>query len=252
MPTKKKLVAKSPKEKAIVSDEPLIVEEEIPENKSDVMSAPEDAADKDFWKHDESTSLGLSDSSAEHNEDPAPPAVQKEETEEDSEPQELGFLAQKDKSGTTPLSKLLWIVLAVALFVGGIGGGVLIFKEGVKAGKTQALDTPVPALEDSQTPAPTSELNRKDLSLQVLNGAGVPGAAKKAETLLEELGYEVKSTGNGRSFDYKETEIAIKDSKKDYLKLLVEGLSKEYKVSEDTTNLNEQSEFDVIITIGSD
>lgn len=250
MPVKKTLAVKSPKVRAKFVSEEIPADQidaEAPSIKSsNALPEPEDITltereeDKDFWKDGDAKGASLAEATP-------------EEVEEDSEPQELGFLAQNGKSPNTPLSKLLWIVLAVALFVGGIGGGVLIFKQGVEAGKKEAsLVTPTPLPEDTQTPTPepTTELVRGSLAVEVLNGAGIPGTAKKAETFLAGLGYKIENTANAKSFDYDKTVVSIKESKKEYSQMIIEDLSKEYEVDQTPKVVDEDSEFDVIIVIG--
>lgn len=45
------------------------------------------------------------------------------------------------------------------------------------------------------------------ISLEVLNGAGDPGAAEKMSERLREMGFDVKTFGNARSFDQARTEL---------------------------------------------
>jgi len=64
------------------------------------------------------------------------------------------------------------------------------------------------------------------------------------------LGYKDIAVGNADSFDFEKTEISIKEGKKDYLDILTNDLSDGYRVLEETKTLDEESEFDAVITIG--
>ncbi|MBI4157744.1 LytR C-terminal domain-containing protein, partial [Candidatus Woesebacteria bacterium] len=77
------------------------------------------------------------------------------------------------------------------------------------------------------------------------------GVAASAKEYLEGLGYKDVGVGNASSSDFTETEISIKDTKKDYLETLKSDLSKKYAVSAEAETLSSSSEFDTTVTIGS-
>lgn len=171
--------------------------------------------------------------------------VEKKETESFSKEELV-------EEASTPFYKsLFWMVAPVILLAGAIAAGVFIYQLGVKKGmEIQQAVEPTPA--PTPTPIPAPILKRENLKVQVLNGAGVAGTAGKAKEFLEELGYKDVDTGNADSYDFGQTEIAIKEDKEEYAKLLKDDLSKEYAVSEDVTALKDDSEYDVIITIGKE
>lgn len=111
--------------------------------------------------------------------------------------------------------------------------------------KSQTLPSPTP------TTTPTPTLDRSELSLKVLNGTGEPGVAGAAAEMLEEKGYENVDTGNADSYDYQETVILIKENKSEYFDLLYQDLSEEYSVSSEAASLDEDSDYDAEIIIGS-
>lgn len=92
--------------------------------------------------------------------------------------------------------------------------------------------TPKEEQEVSTTPAPKKTLKREDWSLEVLNGSGVAGTAKKTADKLEALGYKIAKTGNADKQSYKESElyIAVDTSKEDTV-LLLEDLGKELGIT---------------------
>lgn len=156
-------------------------------------------------------------------------------------------------------NKLFLVGLVAAILVL-TGGGIFLYrKKSAKIPSTPevAQATPSPQTEAEVTPeeepTPTIEtLNREDLKLQVLNGSGVAGTASKAKEFLEGLGYKDVDAGNADSYNYEETEISIREDKKDYLELLTDDLSEKYTLAEETKTLDEESEFGVIVILGKE
>lgn len=118
--------------------------------------------------------------------------------------------------------------------------------------------TPSPTVTTKPTATPTkstssssdaSGLDRSALTITVQNGGGTPGAASKGKTTLEDLGYTVSGTGNADNFDYANTVIQIKASKKAYLDLLKNDLSKSYTIGTVSATLTTGS-ADAIVIIG--
>ena len=82
-----------------------------------------------------------------------------------------------------------------------------------------APQTPEPTVESTPEPTPTPKpqssidkvtgLDRAKLSLEVQNGSGEGGVAKKAADLLKSLGYVVLKTGNADNFNYKNVIIQV-------------------------------------------
>lgn len=178
---------------------------------------------------------------------------QKEKSTEEEVVSELSTGAKETKLTTSFLlgKKLFWIGLPVVFLIGALAGGVFIYKEGIK--KTEKAEEQLVAVSPSSTPTPPPTpipLNREDLKLQVLNGRGVAGTAAEAKEFLEGLGYEEIEIDNADSYDYEETEVSIKEDKKDYLEQLSGDLSEKYTLSVQTPYVDKESEFDAIITIG--
>lgn len=152
----------------------------------------------------------------------------------------------------------LWIIVPTALLVGALAGGLITYFSAVsKMGSTDnTIATPVsvatstPSADSESTASPSSNFKKEDLKIQILNGSGLSGAAGKAKTVLEGLGYKNIDTGNATSSDFSETEVAIKESKKDYLDLIIKDLSKSYEATEAAKPLSSTSKFDIVITLG--
>lgn len=166
---------------------------------------------------------------------------------------------------------IIIIVIAVLLF------GVFNFLGGSKGSdsitptptiqETFPTEAPIPTEEPSGTPAPsekpsptvkptsnpvdkTSGLDRSQLSIHILNGSGVAGAAKKASDFLEGLGYNVVQVGNAEKTDYTQTEIQLKSANSKYLDLLKKDLSSSYTVGTTSTDLSASESAGAVVIIG--
>lgn len=135
--------------------------------------------------------------------------------------------------------------------------------------ETVPTEEPSPTEEPNTTPTkkPTSTptakptvnpidkatgLDRSKLSIQILNGSGVTGAAKKASDFLESLGYNVIKTGNANNSDYAQTEIQISSSQSKYLDLLKKDLSINYTIGNTSTDKSASESADAIVIIGKE
>lgn len=116
-----------------------------------------------------------------------------------------------------------------------------------KASPTPGKATPTP--KTSSSVDKTTGLDRADLKVAIQNGGGTPGAATKASNFLKDLGYDVVSSGNADNFDYEETEIQVKATKKAFLDLLKKDLSTDYTVGSATSDLT-GSDADALVVIG--
>lgn len=183
----------------------------------------------------------------------SPKSPSREEEGGDSFKSQILREGQRAKQGTRYPYILVTVVLILAL----IGGGYFLYQNFLKNGgetdNPKGTVVPVEEGQSSPTPTPTPEveLDRAELKVQVLNGSGTPGMAGKAQEHLEGLGYQDIDTGNADDYDYKETVIAIKPSKEKYLGLITKDLAEEYTVASETEELDEDSDFDVVITVGT-
>lgn len=145
-----------------------------------------------------------------------------------------------------------WVWVLVAFVLGAVVGtvsGYLVAKtqrsQTAKTQNTAVVQTPVPS------PSPvTTEIKRSELKVQVLNGSGVVGAASKAKTFLEGLGYADVAAGNADG-DFAETEVEVKEGKSSASEMLKDDLKDEYTLADTVGVLDEGSDYDVVITLGS-
>ncbi len=186
-------------------------------------------------------------------------APQLEETETEKHKEVVEELFQKDpaeipveittvKNGS---GKKLFIWAAIVVGVAILVGGALITLSGGAVPFT-ARPTPTPTPAPTPTPIQTASLDRKDLTIRVLNGGGVAGAAGKMKAFLEEKGYTVSAVGNTDEYTFEQTEIAVKKDKEAFITLLEEDLKGEYTIGSAAATLDENSSYDAVITAGKE
>lgn len=102
-----------------------------------------------------------------------------------------------------------------------------------KSAKTEPKteNQPIQTQTPTPTPTPGSSLARSEWSLEVLNGSGITGTAKKVADKLRELGYTVIKTGNADRDDYELSQIFISSDFKDKVDLLVEDIKDVIKIA---------------------
>lgn len=150
------------------------------------------------------------------------------------------------------IKKIFWIVTPILLIISAVISGFFIYRWGV-SNQLPKITQSEEGLQTVQSPSPQPnvEIERKDLKIEVLNGAGIAGIAVLAKTFLEEKGYENVEVGNADNYDFKTTLVEIKESKKNYTDMLIKDLSDKYKASVSSTFLGKESDFDAVVTIGT-
>lgn len=114
-----------------------------------------------------------------------------------------------------------------------------------------ATTTVAPTAKPSSNPKDSSTgLDRSSLSVQVLNGSGVAGVAKKGSDFLSGLGYSIASTGNADNEDFQGVTIQVKSAKSSFAALLKKDLSTDYTVTSATSDLSASSSADALVIIG--
>lgn len=93
------------------------------------------------------------------------------------------------------------LVVAVLLLVGALLGSVLLEWGNRRGG------TAIPADRAPLSQGPAPDLAGGRVSVEVLNGAGDRGAAEAVSRRLRDMGFDVKTYGNARSFGHARTEL---------------------------------------------
>lgn len=139
-------------------------------------------------------------------------------------------------------------------FIGGflIGallvGGIFYFKAAV----LPSQPTPAPSQEPLPIPEATAspEADLTKYKVQALNGSGTAGAALKVKDLLESAGFKDIKTGNAKTYDFTDTEVAMKKDVPDSVFSAIQKALSGYKVTK-ADNLTDTATYDVVITVGS-
>ena len=124
-----------------------------------------------------------------------------------------------------------------------------------------------PTEEPGKTPSPTGKkgsvtptksastkatVDRALLTVEVQNGSGESGAARKIANELSAFGYKLGTVGNADAFDYTGITIQVKSTKGNYLEQLKMDLSEDYTVSSATKDLPSSSTADALVIYGKD
>ena len=195
------------------------------------------------------------DESPKHEETDVVESVEAKKVEPVEDPQiveqEIEPIEEYDKPN------YLWIIVPTALLVGALVGGLITYFSGIANLNNPSTESPTPVAttisENKETPIASNApaVKRDEIKVQVLNGSGVSGAAGKAKTLLEGLGYSGVDTGNASSSSFVSTEVAVKESAKEFLDLVIKDLSKDYTATAAAKVLPTSSTYDIVITLGA-
>jgi len=141
---------------------------------------------------------------------------------------------------------LIWALAVIALALV-TGGSMLVVRSGLPRFSFFTPKAPTP----TSTPAPTlAPVKREDLTVEVLNGGGTPGAAGKMKKSLEEKGYKVASVGNTDEYTYDWTEIQVKAGKEAFILLLEMDLKDNYTLGTSAATLSSDAASDARVTVG--
>ncbi|KKS98581.1 MAG: hypothetical protein UV73_C0001G0102 [Candidatus Gottesmanbacteria bacterium GW2011_GWA2_43_14] len=158
----------------------------------------------------------------------------------------------KGSSRSGSFSKYIWFVIALAIGLLTVGGYLVMARGGSVnlPFVSQPTATPSPSPVPTLTPTPTidPDLKKEDLTVSVLNGTDTSGIARQNADSLEESGYTIGTVGNAEE-DAAETIIRIKDSKKNYLPLLIGDLKDKFS-TEKVETLPEDDEADAVVILG--
>lgn len=136
--------------------------------------------------------------------------------------------------------------IGIALFIIILGlTGILLYLRGTatsqQAEQTEEIvATPVPT--EAPTPEPTPEivqLEKSEITLEILNGTGVAGLAGSTSTTFENLGYTVESVGNADDTDANQLIVASKYAEQ--IEPLLEDVKSELgitKITQEDDDLN--------------
>lgn len=154
-------------------------------------------------------------------------------------------------TGNPIMPIILWVVIVVVAAL--VTGGVLFFAMNRPTIKMPVLFAkPTPTAAPAPTPPPAPAVSRADVTIQVLNGGGTPGAASKMKKFLEEKGYTVKDVGNTDDYTYTKTKIMVHADKQHIAALLEGDLKDTYALDTSGTDLPQDASYDVRVIVGKE
>lgn len=151
--------------------------------------------------------------------------------------------------------KAFFIALVIVMILGAIGGGIYYYTTRVSnqdnSTVTPTTDLPTPTFTPTPTESP-EPVELSDYSVEVLNGSGVAGKAGVIATLLEEEGFASADAANADNQDYTDTLVLMKaDIPEGVFTELERILGKDYVLELSSDKLDEDSEYDVQVILGS-
>ncbi len=143
-------------------------------------------------------------------------------------------------------------MLIIAFILGlAVGAVTMYIIKAQRSALSPQTETTVVNQSPEPTTAPVTEVKREDLKVQVLNGSGVSGAAAKAKTFLEGLGYVDVAAGNADG-DFAQTEIELREAKSSASEMIKKDLETNYTLADTIGTLDSSSDYDVVITVGAE
>lgn len=150
---------------------------------------------------------------------------------------------------TPKKNNMLIIILLVVILV--VGGSIFIYS---RSKKSKSIEKEVvPTLQEEATPTEKAPIDKKIVKIQVLNGTGTPGQAGEVAKILEKEGYEADNitTGNVDQFGQEITSIKAKSGLEELTGRIKEALREKFdNVEIESTELEEKSEYDIVIVTG--
>ncbi len=145
-------------------------------------------------------------------------------------PLEVDQAEQEEDNGFEKNNKRIFIFGGIIACLILISTGIVFFMYARQGAERKDVVSSVEKAQIKEIVKPTMpELNRAEISFEVLNGSGIAGEGKKAAGKITSLGYVVEETGNADNYDYKESELWVKKDFEDKADLILADLKKEFK-----------------------
>ena len=155
------------------------------------------------------------------------------------------------------LKMIIVITILSALVAAFVSGGVYVYLSGVQSSDENVEESPSPTPAPSESPEANATpepapVEISSYSVRVLNGSGAIGAASSGEDILVEAGFTVESTGNASNYDFESTVVQAKPSvEAEAVNKAKTALEEDDYEVEIGTPLAASSEYDIVVTIGS-
>ncbi len=160
---------------------------------------------------------------------------------------------------------LVTVAALTLVILAGIGGGLFLLNRSKSRvileniAQNDRVLSDVAGSEENQAaevPKETEEvveevLLREDISVRILNGAGIQGVAGRTQKFMEGLGYKVEGVDNADEIGRQDTLLKIKPEKAKYNKLLTEDMQDFFSTTVEE-DLGSEEPYDVLVIIGTD
>lgn len=138
------------------------------------------------------------------------------------------FPSYVERSSPKPRLLLIFIIvffLVIAALAGLYFIGLNNNKNLVQSIPTVPTPTTTAVALPTEAPTPSQgPLERGDLTIAILNGSGIAGAARGVSSYLNGLGYTIGPIGNADIFTYRGLTVHVKQAKSAYLSLIEKDL----------------------------
>lgn len=155
------------------------------------------------------------------------------------------YPSQQNKSKKTKQTIIIGIVVLVAVLI-----GLLLFMQ-----QSKKTNENKPTVVEKTEPSPTEKpkIEKATVKIQVLNGTGTPGQAGLAVKALEDAGYSTDNikSSNAEKYDNLSTRITARVGYEEIVNDIKDILQPTFdEVTIDSSNLDTDSEFDVVVVTG--
>lgn len=227
----------------VVGDETVHSEDLEKETKTETVETPEETVEDAISKEESNVEISEEKEGAEDSINNTSEPVETTQTEN---------MTPQVREQKTNMKLVIVLTAFIALILGGVAGGVLVFISGMSQDSLVAEVSPTPIATVAPTATPAPEVDKQSVTVAIQNGSGIAGEGGRMSQLLTTEGFKVGTVGNASTFDHEETVIQAKDTvNAAFLELLSKTLSEEYKVGTNE-KLTTSSSSDIIIVVGSE
>ncbi len=192
------------------------------------------------------------------------PTTEKPESEVKPSPETKTPTPQPAAPKSTPpepekprVNKNLVIIFSVTLALGAlVTGGILVQRSALEKRPSptpspRVFASPTPNPSPTPSPSPEPEVVLSDYKIVSLNGTGGRGVAGAVKDILEAEGFEDVEAANAQKLNHTKTTVQLKSNTPDAVWDTIErALNSDYDLVKSETNLTEDDDYDVIITVG--
>lgn len=176
---------------------------------------------------------------------------QKELEKAASQPEKEAVFLHHHKKEAKSMSKakrfaLILTVTALSITVLTVSG-IIFLRKYILVSNPQPKEVIIPQENNLPRNEEKKMLDKSLITITILNGNGIPGAAARLKTDLENKGFKVKTIGDADRQSYPETVIRYQPDADEKAKLLTETLKDKYTVRIEETTMPQETEIVIIV-----